>query len=171
MFLYWLVFLVVKMEPTGPCHRAVVHHGNHIGGNRPERFPAHQPHHHTHHEGLADNSRCTLASKKEKKARRGAVCCHKNWHIANVSVLKLLKMATGMRALLDTVMQALPQVRCSPDAEKGKMPFVTEGLLSKTNEMQTACLLGSFPSLGLFLLTGYCCNCTGNYCTKMRTVS
>lgn len=27
------------------------------------------------------------------------------------SVLKLLKMATGMRALLDTVVQALPQVR------------------------------------------------------------
>lgn len=26
------------------------------------------------------------------------------------AVLKLLKMATGMRALLDTVMQALPQV-------------------------------------------------------------
>lgn len=28
----------------------------------------------------------------------------------NVAVLKLLKMATGMRALLDTVIQALPQV-------------------------------------------------------------
>lgn len=28
-----------------------------------------------------------------------------------VLVLKLLKMATGMRALLDTVVQALPQVR------------------------------------------------------------
>lgn len=28
----------------------------------------------------------------------------------NVLVLKLLKMATGMRALLDTVIQALPQV-------------------------------------------------------------
>lgn len=27
-----------------------------------------------------------------------------------ISVLKLLKMATGMRALLDTVVQALPQV-------------------------------------------------------------
>uniref|UniRef100_A0A8W4FPL3 Calcium voltage-gated channel subunit alpha1 I n=1 Tax=Sus scrofa TaxID=9823 RepID=A0A8W4FPL3_PIG len=31
-------------------------------------------------------------------------------------VLKLLKMATGMRALLDTVVQALPQVRAAPSA-------------------------------------------------------
>lgn len=30
------------------------------------------------------------------------------------AVLKLLKMATGMRALLDTVVQALPQVRVPP---------------------------------------------------------
>lgn len=30
------------------------------------------------------------------------------------TVLKLLKMATGMRALLDTVVQALPQVRSPP---------------------------------------------------------
>lgn len=30
------------------------------------------------------------------------------------TVLKLLKMATGMRALLDTVVQALPQVRAAP---------------------------------------------------------
>jgi hypothetical protein len=30
------------------------------------------------------------------------------------TVLKLLKMATGMRALLDTVVQALPQVRATP---------------------------------------------------------
>lgn len=29
------------------------------------------------------------------------------------TVLKLLKMAVGMRALLDTVMQALPQVRAA----------------------------------------------------------
>lgn len=29
------------------------------------------------------------------------------------TVLKLLKMATGMRALLDTVVQALPQVRAA----------------------------------------------------------
>lgn len=38
-----------------------------------------------------------------------------------VSVLKLLKMATGMRALLDTVIQALPQVRGSTEAVKYKM--------------------------------------------------
>lgn len=31
-----------------------------------------------------------------------------------VAVLKLLKMATGMRALLDTVVQALPQVKHLP---------------------------------------------------------
>lgn len=36
----------------------------------------------------------------------------------NVSVLKLLKMATGMRALLDTVIQALPQVRGGSEAVK-----------------------------------------------------
>ena len=30
--------------------------------------------------------------------------------IVSISVLKLLKMAKGIRALLDTVMQALPQV-------------------------------------------------------------
>lgn len=32
------------------------------------------------------------------------------------AVLKLLKMATGMRALLDTVVQALPQVRAAPSS-------------------------------------------------------
>jgi len=32
-------------------------------------------------------------------------------HVFLVTVLKLLKMATGMRALLDTVVQALPQVK------------------------------------------------------------
>lgn len=30
-------------------------------------------------------------------------------------MLKLLKMAKGMRALLDTVMQALPQVNVAPE--------------------------------------------------------
>lgn len=41
-----------------------------------------------------------------------------------VAVLKLLKMATGMRALLDTVVQALPQVKesnCPKDS-----PFTIE---------------------------------------------
>lgn len=37
-----------------------------------------------------------------------------------VSVLKLLKMATGMRALLDTVIQALPQVTHGPKAAEHK---------------------------------------------------
>lgn len=41
----------------------------------------------------------------------------------NVSVLKLLKMATGMRALLDTVMQALPQVTRSSDAVESNTSF------------------------------------------------
>lgn len=40
---------------------------------------------------------------------------------ASVSVLKLLKMATGMRSLLDTVIQALPQVKRSAGAENRKM--------------------------------------------------
>lgn len=39
----------------------------------------------------------------------------------DVSVLKLLKMATGMRALLDTVIQALPQVRGSTQVLMNKM--------------------------------------------------
>lgn len=38
----------------------------------------------------------------------------------NVLVLKLLKMATGMRALLDTVIQALPQVTGSTKAAEYK---------------------------------------------------
>lgn len=32
------------------------------------------------------------------------------WQVIRVLVLKLLKMAKGIRALLDTVIQALPQV-------------------------------------------------------------
>lgn len=36
------------------------------------------------------------------------------------AVLKLLKMAKGMRALLDTVMQALPQVNAGPAGGKGR---------------------------------------------------
>ena len=33
-----------------------------------------------------------------------------SYYLGYISVLKLLKMAKGIRALLDTVMQALPQV-------------------------------------------------------------
>lgn len=36
------------------------------------------------------------------------------------AVLKLLKMATGMRALLDTVVQALPQVNTCPSFARSK---------------------------------------------------
>lgn len=53
------VFVRYKMEPAGPRHRAVVHHGNHTGGNRPECLPPHQPHHHTHHASPSDNKRYT----------------------------------------------------------------------------------------------------------------
>lgn len=42
------------------------------------------------------------------------------------AVLKLLKMATGMRALLDTVMQALPQVK--PDALTRDFWFINDSL-------------------------------------------
>lgn len=39
------------------------------------------------------------------------------------AVLKLLKMATGMRALLDTVVQALPQVNTHPRSlQPGSVP-------------------------------------------------
>lgn len=37
------------------------------------------------------------------------------------AVLKLLKMAVGMRALLDTVMQALPQVAGRWGGQKGRV--------------------------------------------------
>lgn len=40
------------------------------------------------------------------------------------SVLKLLKMAVGMRALLDTVMQALPQVAGRWGGQKGRVLLV-----------------------------------------------
>lgn len=43
-------------------------------------------------------------------------------------VLKLLKMAKGIRALLDTVMQALPQVRLSNGLrDRSKMTFTLRG--------------------------------------------
>lgn len=49
------------------------------------------------------------------------------WTCCCVSaVLKLLKMATGMRALLDTVMQALPQVdtdSAGPPTQKNNLAF------------------------------------------------
>lgn len=46
------------------------------------------------------------------------------------AVLKLLKMAVGMRALLDTVMQALPQVQCdsvqSPSSGRSPLSSLKE---------------------------------------------
>lgn len=41
------------------------------------------------------------------------------------AVLKLLKMATGMRALLDTVMQALPQVKTKGGVQKLHTPVLS----------------------------------------------
>lgn len=55
---------------------------------------------------------------KHKNTPNQRCVVSKSLQFCNVSVLKLLKMATGMRALLDTVMQALPQVRGIPDAAK-----------------------------------------------------
>ena len=57
-----------------------------------------------------------------------------------VAVLKLLKMATGMRALLDTVVQALPQVKQtnSPKGSPFLHPF-SKGLILV--ESQRWCLL------------------------------
>lgn len=42
-------------------------------------------------------------------------------------MLKLLKMATGMRALLDTVVQALPQVGPRPRAGPPSLPEGAQG--------------------------------------------
>lgn len=55
-----------------------------------------------------------------------------------VAVLKLLKMATGMRALLDTVVQALPQVKHLPKSLSSSVPF-SKGLILV--EFQGWCLL------------------------------
>lgn len=44
------------MEPVGSCHCAVVYNGNNSRGNRGQRVPSHQPHHHPHNEGAADRS-------------------------------------------------------------------------------------------------------------------
>lgn len=106
------------MEPVGPCHRIVVDHGNHVRGNRLKRFPPHQPNHHTHHESPKDNTRhAYIRAVRHKYTETRAVWLMSPCH---VSVLKLLKMATGMRALLDTVIQALPQVTHGPKAAEYK---------------------------------------------------
>lgn len=105
-----------EVEPVGPRHRVAVHHGNHSGGNRPERFPTHQPHHHTNHASPEDNKRFTHTEMQSHTQTHGDDVGLMLNH-CRVPVLKLLKMATGMRALLDTVIQALPQVRRSTEAK------------------------------------------------------
>lgn len=39
-----------QVEPTGPGHRAPVCDGHHPGGDRDQRRPPHQPHHHSDYE-------------------------------------------------------------------------------------------------------------------------
>lgn len=57
-----------------------------------------------------------------------------------VAVLKLLKMATGMRALLDTVVQALPQVKQTSFPKDSPFPHpFSKGLILA--ESQSWCLL------------------------------
>ena len=70
---------------------------------------------------------CSVASR-ERSSTFSLYCIHTRTHTQACprwsglsglgwvlpTVLKLLKMATGMRALLDTVVQALPQVRAAP---------------------------------------------------------
>lgn len=46
-----------------------------------------------------------------------------------VTVLKLLKMATGMRALLDTVVQALPQVKQTSSKDSRFLHPSSKGLI------------------------------------------
>lgn len=112
------------MEPVGPCHRIVVNHGNHFGGNRLKCFTAYQSHHHTHHEGPKDNKRHahthTSACMPSLRQKYKDACAVWLMLVCYVLVLKLLKMATGMRALLDTVIQALPQVTDSTKAAEYK---------------------------------------------------
>lgn len=48
-----------QVEPVGPGHRASVSDGHHPGGDRDQRRPAHQPHHHQDHESTEDSTRYT----------------------------------------------------------------------------------------------------------------
>lgn len=72
--------------------------------------------------------------------RHFAVC------LCVAAVLKLLKMAVGMRALLDTVMQALPQVQCDPvqSPSSGRLPFSSLNFTSKR------CFLFGLPCSPVF---------------------
>lgn len=62
-----------------------------------------------------------------------------------VAVLKLLKMATGMRALLDTVVQALPQVKetSSPKDSPFLHPFSKEFILVESQRWWLLCCAGN----------------------------
>lgn len=60
----------VEVEPAGPLHCLVVHHGNRTGGNRSERFPAYQPYHYTHHESPANNEGYAFLIQKHTHKHR-----------------------------------------------------------------------------------------------------
>ena len=85
------------------------------------------------------------------------------------AVLKLLKMATGMRALLDTVVQALPQVRATPPGSPPGSHWCHSGLhflllqparspgriLSPKRQCEAGAVGdGKVPSAPVFLISG-----------------
>lgn len=74
-----------------------------------------------------------------------------------VAVLKLLKMATGMRALLDTVVQALPQVKHLPKRLSSSVPFSKGFILM---ESQRWCLLWCADSC-LKIMSKFSCHSWG----------
>lgn len=51
------VCMCVQVEPAGSSHCAAVYHGHYSGGDRGQRFAAHQPNHHPHHESAEDCKR------------------------------------------------------------------------------------------------------------------
>lgn len=55
----WACVCLCQVEPVGPGHCAPVSDGHHLGGDRDQRCPAHQPHHHPDHESAEDRSRYT----------------------------------------------------------------------------------------------------------------
>lgn len=76
-------------------------------------------------------------------------------------VLKLLKMATGMRALLDTVVQALPQVG------RGSVP--SEGGHREPSIVSLAHIPSSLPHLVMW--PRWCPMCTAQLSRKRQTQS
>lgn len=66
------------------------------------------------------------------------------------TVLKLLKMAVGMRALLDTVMQALPQVRRSGLSSRvGSLPNTFQAVPEFTSFLRLMFSCFTPPVIGI----------------------